>query len=65
MGSMIQINDLDDPRLDDYRDLRDADLRGARRLFTVESPEGGPSVHQERVADRIPVAGTEGGGATW
>lgn len=37
MGSMIQINDLDDPRLDDYRDLRDADLRGARRLFTVES----------------------------
>ena len=34
---MIEISDLQDPRLDDYRDLRDADLRGARRLFTVES----------------------------
>ena len=34
---MIEISDLEDERLQDYRDLRDADLRGARRLFTVES----------------------------
>lgn len=34
---MIEISELDDERLADYRDLRDADLRGARRLFTVES----------------------------
>ena len=33
----ITIRDVSDPRLADYRDLRDADLRGARRLFTVES----------------------------
>ena len=37
MGSIIEISDLRDPRLESYRDLRDADLRGARRLFTVES----------------------------
>ena len=37
MGSMITIRDVEDPRLADYRELRDADLRGARRLFTVES----------------------------
>ena len=37
MGSIIEISDLQDPRLEDYRDLRDADLRGARKLFTVES----------------------------
>ena len=37
MASMIRISEVEDPRLDDYRDLRDADLRGARKLFTVES----------------------------
>ena len=44
MASMIRINEIDDPRLEDYRELRDADLRGARRLFTVES---------ERVLERF------------
>ena len=34
---MIRIADPGDDRLADYRELRDADLRGARRLFTVES----------------------------
>ena len=37
MASMIRISEVEDERLDDYRDLRDADLRGARKLFTVES----------------------------
>lgn len=37
MSRAIEITDLDDERLADYRDLRDADLRGARSLFTVES----------------------------
>lgn len=37
MRSMIEISDPRDPRLEDYRDLRDADLRGSRKLFTVES----------------------------
>ena len=37
MRPMIRIDDLDDPRLNAFRDLRDADLRGARSLFTVES----------------------------
>ena len=37
MASMIAISDCGDDRLTDYRELRDADLRGARRLFTVES----------------------------
>lgn len=41
---MIRIADPGDDRLSDYRGLRDADLRGARRLFTVES---------ERVLDRF------------
>ncbi|MHC4975233.1 MAG: TrmH family RNA methyltransferase [Planctomycetota bacterium] len=30
------ITDTDDPRLDPYRSVRDADLRGARRLFLCE-----------------------------
>lgn len=34
---MIRIADPGDDRLADYRELRDADLRGTRRLFTVES----------------------------
>jgi tRNA G18 (ribose-2'-O)-methylase SpoU len=38
MARPIHISDIDDERLEDYRDLRDKDLRGARRLFTVESP---------------------------
>lgn len=38
MAEPIHINDIDDERLADYRDLRDADLRGSRKLFTVESP---------------------------
>jgi tRNA G18 (ribose-2'-O)-methylase SpoU len=38
MARPIHITTIDDDRLADYRDLRDADLRGARRLFTVESP---------------------------
>ena len=37
MASINQINEVDDPRLEEYRELRDADLRGARKLFTVES----------------------------
>ena len=34
---MIRIDDPEDSRLDAFRELRDADLRGARSLFTVES----------------------------
>ncbi len=37
MTPMIRIDDLEDSRLDAFRELRDADLRGARSLFTVES----------------------------
>ncbi len=44
MKPMLRIDDLDDPRLDAFRGLRDADLRGARSLFTVES---------ERVLERF------------
>lgn len=38
MSQLIPITEINDERLADYRDLRDADLRGARKLFTVESP---------------------------
>ena len=44
MNPMIRIDDLEDTRLDAFRELRDADLRGARSLFTVES---------ERVLERF------------
>ena len=44
MKPMIRIDDLEDPRLNAFRDLRDADLRGGRSLFTVES---------ERVLERF------------
>ena len=37
MSHVIEIDNLEDDRLVAYWDLRDADLRGARRLFTVES----------------------------
>ena len=37
MASITRITEVDDPRLEDYRELRDADLRGARKLFTIES----------------------------
>ena len=33
----ILIDDLDDPRLEPYRDVRDRDLRGRDDLFLVES----------------------------
>ena len=55
---MIEISDLQDPRLDDYRDLRDADLRGARRLFTVESLPRGASIPSQRMAGGVPPART-------
>ena len=48
MKPMIRIDDLEDPRLNAFRDLRDADLRGARSLFTVES---------ERVLERFLMSG--------
>ena len=48
MRPMIKIDDLEDPRLNAFRDLRDADLRGARSLFTVES---------ERVLERFLKSG--------
>ena len=45
---MQRIDDLNDPRLNGFRELRDADLRGARSLFTVES---------ERVLERFLKSG--------
>jgi tRNA G18 (ribose-2'-O)-methylase SpoU len=48
MKPMIRIDDLTDSRLDAFRELRDADLRGARALFTVES---------ERVLERFLKSG--------
>ena len=48
MRTMLRIDDLDDRRLDRFRCLRDADLRGARSLFVVES---------ERVLERFLQSG--------
>ena len=47
---MIRIADPGDDRLADYRELRDADLRGTRRLFTVESGTGPRAIPGQRVA---------------
>lgn len=37
MARLIHITDLDDARVDVYRDVRDADLRGRDKLFMAES----------------------------
>ena len=34
---IVPVNDLEDPRLEPYRDVRDRDLRGRDDLFLVES----------------------------
>lgn len=54
----ILLRDLDDPRVAFYRDVRDADLRGAHALFLVESAacierwlEG---VAKRRAGERLP-----------